>query len=285
MVHRIGALPCAIGVVAALATLGTPSAAAEPAPGEPAAVVRAGHFSPDTPAVDVYLTNFAGGTTTLFLSDVGYGDVSAYERLEPGMYTVSMRPAGADPASPAALSWTLDAQPGDAFTACAVGMSDALRGLVLDDDLSAPPAGNARVRIIAAASNAPTVDIVADGGPVLATAAAFASTSDYSTVAAGSWSVNATSPDKPELRADSTLSLDAGKIATVVVLDKASGGITLRMLNDAAGSPQVPAGSVDAGGGALAQSPGLAANLIALGVLALLMTAFVARLSAVTTGR
>jgi hypothetical protein len=38
-----------------------------------AAFVRGAHFSPDTAGVDVYLTAFSGGTSTLWLSDVGYG--------------------------------------------------------------------------------------------------------------------------------------------------------------------------------------------------------------------
>jgi hypothetical protein len=37
--------------------------------------------------VDVYLTSFAGGSTKLALSDVGYGAVSDYSRLAPGQYT------------------------------------------------------------------------------------------------------------------------------------------------------------------------------------------------------
>ena len=74
-------------LVAAAALLGLAAVALAPsasatAPGY--AIVRGAHFSPDTPGVDVYLTSLAGGTSTLWLSGVGYGDVSPYNRLPAG---------------------------------------------------------------------------------------------------------------------------------------------------------------------------------------------------------
>lgn len=83
--------------------------------------VRAGHFSPDAPALDIYLTNTERGSQTLFLPSVEYGDVSAYLRIPPGRYSVGVRLAGSDPGAPATTSCTLDAKAGDTFTACAVG--------------------------------------------------------------------------------------------------------------------------------------------------------------------
>src|ERR1700753_4423563 len=111
-------IPALVGCVAAVALSAAPASAAPPA-----AMVRGAHFSPDTPSVDVYLTSFSGGTTTLALSNVGYGDVSKYQRLQPGLYTVGMRSAGASPSTPVVFSWKLDATPGSAFTALAIGMN------------------------------------------------------------------------------------------------------------------------------------------------------------------
>ena len=65
-------------------------------------------FAPDTASVDVYLSAFSGGTATLWLSSVGYGDVSGYEPIAAGVYAVSMRPHGAAATTPAVLTWTVD---------------------------------------------------------------------------------------------------------------------------------------------------------------------------------
>src|ERR1700722_7165513 len=84
-----GAVALAVLFVAA------PVGPAGAAPTSAEAFVRGAHFSPDTAAVDVYLSAFSGGTSTLWLSDVSYGDGSAYHAMTPGVYAVSMRPHGA----------------------------------------------------------------------------------------------------------------------------------------------------------------------------------------------
>jgi hypothetical protein len=109
---RVGTLLTA----ALLVILGT-SAAPAHAASEATAYLRAAHFSPETPGVDVYLTSFSGGTTTLWLANVGYGAVSPYRRLTPGVYAVAMRPHGAAASTPPVLKWTLHAEPGAAYTA------------------------------------------------------------------------------------------------------------------------------------------------------------------------
>ena len=93
-VHRsrwIRSIATAVFVTAAVAFV-TPISAANAAPVSSQAYVRGAHFSPDTGAVDVYLTAFSGGTSTLWLSSVTYGDVSNYEPIAAGVYAVSMRP-------------------------------------------------------------------------------------------------------------------------------------------------------------------------------------------------
>lgn len=241
-VLRVSAAAC---LVLAPAFFGTATAAGA---ASPAALLRGAHFSPDTPGVDVYLTAFAGGTATLWLSKVGYGDVSGYQRVTPGVYAVSMRPHGAAASTPAALSWTLNARAGKAYTAAAIGMNEHLKGIVLRDDLTQPSSGNASFRVIQAASRAPHVDVVAQGGPTIARGAAFGTQTGYTTVAAGSWPLVAHSIEAPTLQARADVSVQAGTVETVVVLDSTS-GITLRTVRDAAGSRKVPAGAVPAGGG------------------------------------
>ncbi len=268
MRRRIPALLVAMGFVVVLGGFSTADAAAQPAQADTAAIVRGGHFSPDTPAVDVYLTSFSGGTTTLFLSGVGYGAVSDYRRLPAGLYSVGMRPAGADPSTPVVLSWTLDAKAGDAFTACAVGKSKALRGVVLKDDLRPPTQGQGRVRVVQAASNAATVDVVTENGPVITRAAPFASSTNYTEVPAGTWPIAATSSVNPGVSARTSLSIAPGAVATIVVLDLPSGGITMHTVADAAGPAAMPIGSVSAGGGATARSSSHLGEWLALGLAA-----------------
>src|SRR6201996_1600885 len=195
-------IPALAGCVAVLALNVAPASAAPPA-----AMVRGAHFSPDTPSVDVYLTSFSGGTTTLALSDVGYGDVSKYQRLEPGLYTVGMRPAGASPSTPVAFSWKLDAKPGAAFTALAIGMNKSLQGRVLSDDLTAPPAGQSRVRIVQAAHNAQRADITTENGPVFGKAVPFTTTTGYTVVQSGSWLATASASDDPKITTQSNVQL------------------------------------------------------------------------------
>jgi uncharacterized protein DUF4397 len=235
----------------AMGALNAPPASAEPAP-QPQAMLRAAHFSPDTPGVDVYLASFSGSTEKLALSNVGYGDVSDYSALAPGQYTVGMRPHGADPSTPVVFSWTLDAKPGQAFTALAIGMNKTLQGKVLSDDLTAPPAGQSRVRIVQASDTAPRADITADNGPVFGKAVPFTTTTDYSTVPAGTWPVTAVSSSNPAVTTKASETLKAGQANTIVLLDAKGGGLSMKVLDDAVGVNIPPLGPVQAGGGSTA---------------------------------
>lgn len=251
---RAGLLAVTVAVIGPAAVALAPSAGAA-TPGY--AVVRGAHFSPDTPGVDVYLTSLAGGTSTLWLSSVGYGDVSPYNRLPAGLYAVSMRPHGAAASTPAALSWTLNAQADNAYTAAAVGMNAQLHGIVLHDELNAPAAGSGRVRVIQAASRAPEATIQAKGGPTVATDAAFASATPYSTVPAGTWPVTVTS-SPPGVSADATVPVKSESVSSIVVLDAKGSGIDVRTVTDAAGATVAPNGAVPAGGGGTAATDPMA---------------------------
>lgn len=237
--------PAVVGVSASWATA--------PAGGD--AIVRGAHFSPDTPGVDVYLTAVAGGSVKLWLSGVGYGDVSPYQRFTPGVYAVSMRPHGAAASTPAALSWTLNARAGQAYTAAAVGMNKQLHGIVLRDQLTPPGSGRGLVRVIQAASRAPHAEVAATGGPVVTKDAAFATSTPYTTVPAGTLPVHANSVSKPSLAANASVKVASGSVSSIVLLDGKSGGLAIRTVADAAGAAIMPAGAVPAGGGGTAPRP------------------------------
>jgi Domain of unknown function (DUF4397) len=251
-----------LGVFSLVAALGLSPAVAAPVTATTSgqAMLRGGHFSPNTPGVDVYLTGFGGSSATLWLANVGYGDVSGYESIKPGVYAVSMRLHGASANSPAALSWTLNAQAGHAYTAAAVGMNSQLKGIVLDDELTPPPSGHGLVRVIQAASRAPEINIVAKDGPIVAHSTAFATTTGYTSVASGTWPLQASSVTAPTVSTSASVSIGSATVSSIVVLDGKQGGITLKTVLDAAGSATIPTGSVNAGGGGTAPAPGLSSG-------------------------
>ena len=166
-----------------------------------------------------------------------------------------MRPHGAAASTPPALTWTLDAKPGAAYTAAAVGMNSQLHGIVLHDELTAPQSGTGLVRVIQAASRAPHADIVATGGPVVAKDVAFSTSTNYSSVPAGGWPITAQADGAPTVKATSNVQIASGSVSSIVVLDAKGPGITLRSIVDAAGAQTAPIGPVQAGGGGTAKQP------------------------------
>lgn len=236
--------------VVALAALVLVLLAAVPALAAPgSAYLRLAHLSPDTPDVDVTLTSAGDPTWSATVPGVGYGAVSDYRLLPAGSYTVAMRPAGAPADSTPVISTVLDARPGAAYTVAGTGHYTALGLEVLDDELSMPPAGTARLRVVNGAATAPTVDIAVEGGPPIATGVAFASATDYRTVPVGRWSVTATAPGA----SPTTLPVDVATNATytVLLLDR-DGGFVTELHQDAAGAGTVPVGGVDTGMGGTA---------------------------------
>ncbi|MDQ2845840.1 MAG: DUF4397 domain-containing protein [Actinomycetota bacterium] len=231
--------------VASAATTNTPTGTAE---------IRSAHLSPDTPGVDIYLTAFAGGTTTLWVPGETYGGVSKYVPVKAGTYTVSMRPHGAPVSQQPMLTWTLQAAAGRAYTAAAVGTGTARKGAVLDDDLTPPAPGKARVRLIQAASVAPKATVVAVNGPVVAKDASFATATGYAQIPAGTWPLQARSDGTPVLTTSGSVSVASGSVTSLLLLDKPGGGLILRTALDAAGAARMPSGAVPAGGGGTATS-------------------------------
>lgn len=216
------------------------------------AEVRAAHFSPTTPGVDVYLSAFSGGSSTQWLSGVTYGGVSPYRRLAAGLYTIAMRPHGAAKSTKPMLSWTLNAKTGGAYTVAGVGAGVSVRGVVISDNLSTPPKGTGRVRVIQASSRAPIATVRAASGPVIASRARFATTTGYADVKAGKWKLQVASDGTPPLTATGSVNVTSGGVTSVLLLDSKSSGITVRTLLDAAGTATTPKGAVSTGGGGLA---------------------------------
>jgi hypothetical protein len=227
--------------------------------------IRLGHFSPDTPEMDVYVTGFDGSETKV-LEGLGYGQVSDYAPLEAGNYTFLLRPAGADPESDPAVTASADLEDGKAYTFAAMGPHADLQKALLTDDLAPPPAGQAKVRLIQASSSAGAVDVTAVDGPVLADGTEFATATAYAAVPAGSWKVDlSTSAGSSGER---QLALDPGTVNTLIVLEGSAGqGADLTRVVDATGvdasaegplglTDAVPLGGVATGGGGTAGDAG-----------------------------
>jgi hypothetical protein len=246
-------------LVAGLAALGAPAAGAAPAAGT--ALVRMMHLSPDTPSVDAYIDSVSDPSVKVVLKAVSYGDVSPYETVPAGTYTVSARAAGADPASPPVLGITVTVAPGTATTIAGVGYFADLGFAVLKDDLTLPPTGQARARVINAASTGSPLDLSLGGPNSLATSLAFAKNTDYVDVPGGpgTLSVSTTGP-----KADLPVDLGPGSVYTVLVLNGSGGGVTVQTALDAASPGVVPVGGVETGAGGTADGGGSPLFAVAL---------------------
>ncbi|QNG36664.1 DUF4397 domain-containing protein [Geodermatophilaceae bacterium NBWT11] len=269
----------ALGVLTltALAVLGVPAvAAAAPADGTTGGWVRLTHLSPDTPAVDVQLTAASDSGSVLALSDVAYGDVSDYTRVPAGTYTASMVPAGGDAADPPAITQSVTVADGQAYTVAAVGLNADLTGTVLTDDLSTPPDGQARIRLLQASVSHPSVTVTAVDGPVLARDAAFATATGYAEIPAGVWSL-AVDADGAQVGTATGVRVEPGSVNTLVALDAPDGSVTVTALQDAAGTGVTPSGGVETGGGGTAPADRGPATLAGLVLAAAVVVPVVAR--------
>jgi Domain of unknown function (DUF4397) len=249
---------CGAALVALTSAVGLPAASAAQE-----ALLRLAHLSPDTPAVDVYVDSVSNPSARFTLPGVSYGAVSPYRSVPPGSYTVAMRAAGASPTTPPVLSTTVQLDAGSARTVAGVGHFSDLGLTVLTDDLTPPPSGQARMRVISAAASAPTVDVSIQGGPEVARGLAFAKTSGYVDVPGRASTLTVTAAGRSPTRIP--VDLAAGSVYSVLVLDQKGGGLSVTPVLDAAGSGVMPVGGVETGtGGVAPPAPGLVARVAAI---------------------
>jgi hypothetical protein len=238
-------------VLAALLVLGALFAAApeRSAAAAETGLLRIAHLSPDTPAVDVSITAFDGTAAGPVVAHAGYGTVSDYRSLPPGTYAVALRSAGSATTTPPLLSTSVVLRAGGAATVAAVGPFAGLRLQVLDEDLSPPPSGRARARVVDASAAGP-LDVGLAGGPVLAAGLSLPAVSAWSDVPGGAATVRV--GPTGGAASDVPVDLPAGAVVTLLLLDAPGGGLSVRPLVDAAGPAAVPSGAVPAGGGGTA---------------------------------
>ncbi|MBY8872824.1 DUF4397 domain-containing protein [Micromonospora sp. PLK6-60] len=262
--------PCRLLAVAGALLLGAASgvvAGPGPAAAAPATVgyVRLAHLSPDTPAVDVYLSAPDADQPRRFPA-VAYGVVSQYLPLPAGRYAVAMRTAGAPADQPPVLTTEVSVTAGRAYTVAGVGRHADLGLRVLTDDLSAPAAGRAKVRVVQASVRTPVLDVAAADGPAIADAVRFATTTDYREVEPGRWRLRLAGANGPSTQAEVTLA--RGAVYSLLVLDAERGGLVTELREDARGGSRAPTGGVETGAGGSAGAGVGAYPMIAGGLLA-----------------
>ncbi len=194
----------------------------DPASPPATAQLRVVHGSPNAPNVDVLVDG------SVALANVPYRTSSAYLGVPAGTRELQVRAAGT-------TTTVIDADAplaaGRAYTVLATGLLANIAPLVLEDDLSAPAAGTARLRLVHAAPGAPNVDVyvtaptadLATATPTLANVP-FRAASAYLQVPAGSYRVRITPAGTRTVAIDVQATLDAGQVRTAIAVDAPGGG-------------------------------------------------------------
>jgi transposase InsO family protein len=181
-----------------------------------------------------------------------YGDVLGYKGVEPGDYLVTMRPAGSN--DPPRVSRIVSVQPGTAYTVAAVRHTITPEDLgVFVDDLTAPPPGQARMRVLNAAPPAAQLDVRDAAGPV-ALGLPFAQASPYQDVAPGPMRLTVGPPGGTGTELPVTVA--PNQVVSVVLTAASGGGPRATVVVDAGGPAVMPRGAVHAGFGGTAGRPG-----------------------------
>ena len=228
-------------------------------------MVRVAHFSPDAPAVDVYVND------DRVLSGVEYKTVSKYLELPAGSYDLAVRPAGAAASSDPVIEATAEVEAGNAYTVAAVGALADIAAEIFADDLSAPGSGKAKVRVIHAAPEVPAVDVAVKGGPTLFEGAEFPSATDYAEVDAATYPVQVKAAGSDDVLLEASLPVKAGTIYSVAAVGGAGKDVELLPIVDATGTGQAPHGGIATGAGGTAPGtaiPGVSLVLAGAAVLA-----------------
>lgn len=185
-----------------MALLAIPSAFAQSSD----AMVRVVHASPDAPAVDVYVNN------NRVLAGVPFFAASDYLKLPGGSYDIKVTPAG-DANTAVIDAKGVRIEGGKAYTIAAMGTLANIKPVILLDNLSAPAAGKAHVRVVHASPDAPAVDVKVAGGPTLISNLAFEKDSGYLPVDAGTYNLQVTPAGGSAVVLDlAGTNLEAGKI-------------------------------------------------------------------------
>lgn len=174
------------------------------------------HASPDAPGVDLLVDDAVVNSSALtFPNNTGYLEVEA------GTRNVKVNASGT---STTVIDADLDLMADNDYSVFAIDTLASISALVLEDDLTAPSAGNAHVRFVHLSPDAPAVDITVPGLTLFSNTA-FGEATAFSPVPAGTYDVsvlvNATGDTALNVPG---LTVDDGKIYTVWASGFAGGG-------------------------------------------------------------
>jgi Domain of unknown function (DUF4397) len=211
---------------------------------QPSGLLRVAYFSPDGPAVDVYVD---GGR---ILANVVYKTVGTYQSLPAGGHRVEFRQTGSAAGSPALASASTTLSPGAYYTAVGLGKAAGLTAVVFNDGFTSPLAGKAELRALHFAPEVPAVDIAIKGGPVIFSSVGFPEATSYAAVASGSYDLEfrAAGTDQVLLTARG-VTIKAGAVESLVGVGGVGRPIELVQVQDAAGATAAMAGGAGARGG------------------------------------
>lgn len=190
------------------------------------AQVRVVHASPDAPNVDVLVDGAA------VLTNVAYKASSTYLDVPAGSRNLRVRATGT---STVVIDQTAAVTAGKRYTVLATGRVASIAPVVLEDDLTAPAAGNVKLRLVHASPTAGAVDIyvtapgasIATATPTLASVP-FRAASGYLEVPAGTYRVRITPAGSKTVAIDvNDVALAAGQVRTAVAVDAPGGGTPL----------------------------------------------------------
>lgn len=201
--------------------------------GTTAAQVRVIDTSPDAPGLDIY----QGSTAAAY--NLGFGTVTSYISVDPGVYNLSAASAGTHQTLVSAKA-TFAA--GSQYTLLIGNTLNSLQELVLTDQFLAAPSGQISLRLLDQATGAGPVDVylVPSGQKIAAvspirTSFVFAANTGYFNVPAGAYtlviypagtvlptSTTSTTTDVPPVASysGSQVTYSAGSATTLILLDQ-----------------------------------------------------------------
>lgn len=207
-------------------------------PVSPTGSLRVIQAAESTAALDVLVD---GGVV---INGLGTGTLSAPVPMAPGQRTIAFRPVGGA-TSPNRLQLTVLAD--SSYTAVVIDSSTVLNPIVLTDSGGVPAPGKTKLQVANFASLAGPIDVYRrqpdfDGLVDLMFPFAYRALSGYVQSDPGNWQVlvatearvNGVPPDVPQdtLLIVEPIALTAGQAATVVLLDKAGGGVDAVLMQD-----------------------------------------------------
>lgn len=147
-----------------------------------------------------------------------------------GTAATQAAPSGGGGPPVGAVSGSATLVAGQAYSLVAVGTPGNVQVLTLTDDLSAPPAGMAKVRFVHASPNAPAVDVGVAGGATLFSNIAYKSASSYTTVAAGTVNLQVTPTGTSNVVLTLPVNLNSGTVYTIYAVGLVNGQPSLQGL-------------------------------------------------------